>query len=133
MAIERTAVNPWNWSLAFGYNQGEVVEGHQRTLYCAGQTATDADGQTMHAGDMGAQIALAMDNLEAVLRDAGMNLANVIRLNFYTTDVDQFLASYGSAAERLAAAGVAPPGTLLGVARLAFPDLLVELEATAVA
>jgi enamine deaminase RidA (YjgF/YER057c/UK114 family) len=131
--VERTAVNPWQWSLQFGFNQGEVVEGGQRVLFCAGQTAVDADGAPQHAGDMAAQLALAADNLEAVLRDAGMSLANVVRLNFYTVDVDAFLANAGVLAERTGAAGVAPPGTLLGVARLAFPELMVELEATAVA
>jgi enamine deaminase RidA (YjgF/YER057c/UK114 family) len=131
--VERTAVNPWQWSLQFGFNQGEVVEGGQRVLFCAGQTAVDADGAPQHAGDMAAQLALAADNLEAVLRDAGMSLANVVRLNFYTTDVDAFLANAGVLGERTGAAGVAPPGTLLGVARLAFPELMVELEATAVA
>ena len=75
---------------------------------------------------------MAIDNLEAVLREAGMGLANVVRLNIYTTDVDLFFANYGPMTERLAAAGVAPPGTLLGVARLAFPELMVEIEATAV-
>jgi enamine deaminase RidA (YjgF/YER057c/UK114 family) len=131
--VERTAVNPWQWSLQFGFNQGEVVEGGQRVLFCAGQTAVDADGAPQHAGDMAAQIGLAADNLEAVLRDAGMGLANVVRLNFYTTDVDAFLANAGVLGERTGAAGVAPPGTLLGVARLAFPELMVEMEATAVA
>jgi enamine deaminase RidA (YjgF/YER057c/UK114 family) len=131
--VERTAVNPWQWSLQFGFNQGEVVEGGQRVLFCAGQTAVDADGAPQHAGDIAAQIGLAADNLEAVLRDAGMGLANVVRLNFYTTDVDAFLANAGVLGERTGAAGVAPPGTLLGVARLAFPELMVELEATAVA
>jgi enamine deaminase RidA (YjgF/YER057c/UK114 family) len=76
---------------------------------------------------------LAVDNVEAVLRDAGMTLANVVRLNIYTTDVDAYLANDGPLSERTRAAGVAPPGTLLGVARLAFPELLVEMEATAVA
>ena len=132
MTIRRVAVNPWTWSLEFGFNQGEVVEGERRTLYCAGQTAMSADGQPQHAGDMGAQVAMAVDNLEAVLGEAGMSLANVVRLNIYTTDVDELLANYGSVAERLQSAGVAPPGTLLGVARLAFPELLVEIEATAV-
>jgi enamine deaminase RidA (YjgF/YER057c/UK114 family) len=131
--VERTAVNPWQWSVQFGFNQGEIVEGGQRVLFCAGQTAVDADGTPQHAGDMAAQIGLAADNLEAVLRDAGMGLANVVRLNFYTTDVDAFLANAGVLGERTGAAGVAPPGTLLGVARLAFPELMVELEATAVA
>jgi len=131
--MERTAVNPWEWSLEFGFNQGEIVDGGQRVLFCAGQTSVDADGIAQHRGDMAAQLALATDNLEAVLRDAGMSLANVVRLNFYTTDVDAFLANAGVLAERTGAAGVAPPGTLLGVARLAFPELMIEVEATAVA
>jgi enamine deaminase RidA (YjgF/YER057c/UK114 family) len=131
--MERTAINPWQWSLQFGFNQGEVVEGGQRVLFCAGQTSVDGDGTPQHAGDMAAQVALAADNLEIVLRDAGMSLANVVRLNFYTTDVDAFIANAGALAERTGAAGVAPPGTLLGVARLAFPELMIEMEATAVA
>ena len=131
--MKRTPVNPWPWSLEMGFNQGEVVEGHTRQLILAGQTAMSADGQPQHAGDMGAQISMALDNVEAVLEGAGMTLSNVVRLNIYTTDVDAFFAEYGPAAERLGAAGVLPPGTLLGVSRLAFPELMVELEATAVA
>ena len=132
MSLRRTSVNPWPWSVEMGFNQGEIVEGHRRTLFCAGQTATSLEGQPQHGDDMSAQVAMALDNLEAVLGDAGMTLANVVRLNIYTTDVDRFLATYGQMTERLAAAGVAPPGTLLGVARLAFPELMVEIEATAV-
>jgi enamine deaminase RidA (YjgF/YER057c/UK114 family) len=62
-----------------------------------------------------------------------MGLEHLVRLNIYTTDVDRLFESYGVLAARTGAAQVAPPGTLLGVARLAFPELLVELEATAVA
>ena len=131
--MERTAVNPWEWSLTMGYNQGEVVSGHTRTLFCAGQTAVDAEGAPQHAGDMAAQVALALDNLERVLAHAGMGLSNLVRLNIYTTDVDSLFQHYGVLAARTAAAQVTPPGTLLGVARLAYPELLVELEATAVA
>jgi enamine deaminase RidA (YjgF/YER057c/UK114 family) len=131
--VERSAVNPWTWSVNFGFNQGELVEGANKVLFLAGQTSVDADGVPQHPGDMAAQIALAADNLEAVLREAGMTLANVVRLNFYTTDVDAYLANAGVLAGRTAAAGVAPAGTLLGVARLAFPELMIELEATAVA
>ena len=87
-----------------------------------------------NAGDMAGQAALAIDNLEAVLRAAGMSLADVVRLNFYTTDVDDYLTQGAAVVgARLGAAGVAPAGTLLGVARLAFPELLLEIEATAVA
>jgi enamine deaminase RidA (YjgF/YER057c/UK114 family) len=129
--VNRKAINPWPWSLEFGYNQAELIDGQRRTLVCAGQTAMSAEGAPQHAGDMPAQLALAMDNLEAVLSAAGMTLANVIRMNIYTTDVDRLLEHYGVLAERLGRAGVRPPGTLLGVARLAFPELMVELEATA--
>ena len=131
--MERTAVNPWEWSKAMGYNQGEVVSGQTRTLFCAGQTSVDADGAPQHAGDMAAQVSLALDNLERVLEHAGMGLSNLVRLNIYTTDVDSLFQHYGVLSARTAAAPVAPPGTLLGVARLAYPELLVELEATAVA
>ncbi|XVV07044.1 RidA family protein [Actinosynnema sp. CA-248983] len=131
--MERTAVNPWPWSVEMGFNQGEVVSGQTRTLYCSGQTAMDGAGKPQHDGDMAAQLASTLDNLEAVLGEAGMTLANLVRLNVYTTDVDLLFQHYGVLAARLGAAGVAPSTTMLGVARLAIPTLMVELEATAVA
>ncbi|WP_328853345.1 RidA family protein [Micromonospora globbae] len=133
MPMQRSAVNPWTWSVELGYNQGEIVTGHTRTLYCAGQTAMSDDGKPQHAGDMAAQLALSLDNLEAVLGEADMSLTNLVRLNVYTTDVDQLFAHYGVLAARLGAAGVAPTTTMLGVTRLAIPTLMVELEGTAVA
>jgi enamine deaminase RidA (YjgF/YER057c/UK114 family) len=133
VTIERTAVNPVTWSQALGFHQGELVSGHTRTLYCSGQTATDPDGAPQHADDMAAQVALSLDNLEAVLGHAGLSLADLVRLNVFTTDVDLLLEHYGVLASRLAAAGVAPATTLLGITRLAVPGLMVELEGTAVA
>ena len=130
--MERRSINPWQWSVELGFNQGELIEGHRRELICAGQTAMSASGEPQHPGDMGAQIQLSLSNLEEVLAGAGMTLANVVRLNIYTTDVDALFEQYGLIAERLGAAGVQPPGSLLGVAQLAYPELLVELEATAV-
>ncbi|MDA1361420.1 RidA family protein [Glycomyces luteolus] len=131
--MERTAVNPVEWSLELGFNQGELVAGHTRTLYCSGQTAMDGDGKPQHEGDMAGQLALSLDNLEAVLAAAGMSLANLVRLNVYTTDVDLLFPHYGVLAARLGAARVSPATTMLGVARLAVPGQMVELEGTAVA
>ena len=133
VAVERMAVNPWAWSVELGYNQGEVVSGHTRTLYCSGQTAMSDDGKPQHEGDMAAQLALSIDNLEAVLAAAGMSLASLVRLNVYTTDVDELFPHYGVLASRLGAAGVAPTTTMLGVTRLAIPGQMIELEGTAVA
>lgn len=132
MAMERTAINPVTWSLEMGFNQGELVSGHTRTLYVSGQTAMSADGRPLHEGDMAAQLALSVENLEAVLGEAGMTLANLVRLNVYTTDADLLFPHYGVLAGRLGAAGAAPATTMLGVVRLAIPGQLIELEGTAV-
>ncbi len=132
MATARTAVNPVTWSLEMGFNQGEVVSGQTRTLFISGQTARDAHGAPQHDGDMAAQLALSLDNVEAVLADAGMSLAHLVRLNVCTTDVDALLPHYGVLASRLQAAAVAPTTTMLGVTRLAISSLMVELEGIAV-
>lgn len=129
--MKRTAVNPWLWSLNFGYNQAEIIEGVGRQLVCAGQTAVDAGGNPQHPGDMRSQIALALDNLEAVLDAADMNLANVIRLGIFTTDVDETMKHFDVLGSRFGPVKASPPMTLLGVNRLAIPQLMFEIEATA--
>ncbi len=129
--MKKTAVNPWPWSLKLGYNQGEIISDARRQLVCAGQTAVDAEGNPQHPGDMRQQIALALDNLEAVLSKAEMSLANVTGLRIYATDVDEALKNFDLLGARFGAAQAAPPMTLLGVSRLALPPLLFEIEATA--
>jgi enamine deaminase RidA (YjgF/YER057c/UK114 family) len=129
--MQRTPVNPWNWSLNLGYNQGEVIEGAQRQLICAGQTSVDGEGNPQHLGDMRGQIGLALDNLQAVLARADMDLGNVIRLGVFATDVDEALKNFDLLGMRFGPFQSAPPMTLLGVTRLAIPGLLFEIEATA--
>ena len=131
--MERTAVNPWNCSIKLGYNQAEVIQGASRQVICAGQTSVDQNGAPQHAGDMRGQIALALDNLEAVLEGAGMTLANVVKLGVYATDVDEALKNFDLMGKLFGHHQVAPPMTLLGVTRLALPDLMFEIEATAMA
>ncbi len=131
--MERRIINPWTWQDEYGYVQANEVSGAQRTLYCAGQGANDATGAAVLAGDMRGQIGLALDNLEAVLSAAGYTVADIVRLNIYVTDVDQFFANYDAFIGRLAAAGCRHAGSLIGVARLAFPEMMIEIEATAVA
>ncbi len=130
--MESRTINPWTWQEQYGFNQGHEVTRAERTLYLAGQTSLDDDGNLVHEGDMAGQISKSIDNIEAVLAQADMTLANVVRLNVYTTDVDAFVEN-AAAMGRLNEAGCRHSSTLLGVARLAFPKLLVELEATAVA
>ena len=129
--MDRRVINPWTWQNEMGFAQAFEVTNVTRTLICSGQTSVSPEGQPMHEGDMRAQINLALDNLQAVLDQAGYDVSNIVRLDFFTTDVDQFFAAFDILGERLNAAGCVVPGTLLGVSRLAFPELMVEIEAMA--
>ena len=129
---DKRAVNPWTWQDAYGFSQGVAIQGATRQLVCSGQTSVDAQGNPLHPGDLPAQLRQALDNLEAVLGKAGMSLADVVRLNYYTTDVPGYLAASGEVARRFAGVACLPAGTLLGVSSLFHPDILVEIEATAI-
>lgn len=129
--MKRTPVNPWSWSQHLGYNQVEILEGVSRQLICAGQTSVDADGNPQHPGDMRSQMTLALDNLEAVLNAADMDLTNVTRLDIYATDVDELMKNFDVIGARFGSVGAAPPQSVLGVSRLAIPPLMFEITATA--
>lgn len=129
--MNQVPINPWSWQDQLGYAQAIEVAHGSHTLYCAGQAAMNADGQPVET-DMAGQIELSLANLETVLTQAGYSLTNVVRLNMYTTSTAQFFAAYGKLLSRLKAANCLPAGTLVEVRALAFPQLLVEFEATAV-
>ncbi len=131
--MNRSAVNPTDWSLQFGFNQGELVEGAGKLLFVSGQVSIGDDGRPQHGDDLRGQMGLAMDNLEAVLAKAGMGLSNVVRLTIYTTEIDDVFKNFDAVTSRLDAAEVKPAQTMLGVARLALPQLKIEIEATAAA
>jgi enamine deaminase RidA (YjgF/YER057c/UK114 family) len=130
--VEKRAINPGDWQDQFDFSQGIEVRGAERVIYCAGQTSVDAGGRPLHPGDMAAQFHQALDNLETVLGKAGLGLSDVVRLNYYVTDVPAFKEAAPKVGERLRAAGCKPASTLLGIARLAEPEWLIEIEATAV-
>ena len=130
--VEQKIINPWTWQDRAGFSQAIETTGGPKVLYCAGQTSVTADGNPIHTENMEAQILQALDNLETVLTAAGYSLSNVVRLNYYTTNVDYFLSCYQSAIARLQQANCRPASTLLGVERLANTALMIEIEATAV-
>jgi enamine deaminase RidA (YjgF/YER057c/UK114 family) len=130
--VERKIINPWKWQEALGFVQGHEVTGGQRVFYCAGQIPVDAEGKSVHAGDFRGQLNRVIDNLEQVLVAGGFTFADVVRLNIYTTDLEGFFANRAVILDRLVGAGAKYTSTLLGVARLARPEFLVEIEATAV-
>lgn len=130
--MEQRRINPWQWQDRYGFSQAIEVSNASRVLYCAGQASVDDQGNPLHAGDMRKQLEQAFRNLESVLAAAGLGLSHVVRLNYYTTDVDAFMSASDIVGRVLTTAPCQPSGTLLGVTKLAFPGLMIEIEATAV-
>jgi enamine deaminase RidA (YjgF/YER057c/UK114 family) len=123
-------VNPWEWSKAFGFSQAVKLTDTRELLVCAGQTAMGPDGSLPPSADMGQQVRAALENVVAVLEAGGMTPANIVRSNIYTTDVDACIGVLGSTVQEVLGS-ILPASTLLGVNRLAFPELLVEIEVIA--
>jgi enamine deaminase RidA (YjgF/YER057c/UK114 family) len=130
-AAALTRINPTTWNEPFGFDQAQLRRAPERLLTLAGQGPVDENGELMHAGDVAAQVALAMANVEIVLAAGGMDLGDVFTMTVYAVDVDAVMAAYGAIGRRLAAYGATPPSTLVGVARLAIPGMAVEIAVTA--
>jgi enamine deaminase RidA (YjgF/YER057c/UK114 family) len=123
-------INPWEWSKAFGFSQAMKLTGSQEVLVCSGQTAMGPDGSLPASADMGQQVRTALENVVTVLEAGGMTPANIVKSNIYTTDVDACIGVLGRTVQEVFGS-ILPASTLLGVARLAFPELLVEIEVLA--
>ncbi|AYJ48149.1 RidA family protein [Rhodococcus sp. P1Y] len=117
------------------YRQVSVAQG-SRLVFLAGQVARDADGNKVGEGDFAAQVEQAYLNVATALAAVGGSFDDVAKLTVYVVDWNEekmplLGEGVARAAERL---GVDPvkPITLIGVVALGEPDILVEVEATAV-
>ena len=88
--MKKTVFNPWTWQEQLSYVQAVEVTETTGTLYCAGQAAVHADGTSSDA-DMRTQLALAIQNLETVISDAGYECRNIVKLTIYSTSTDEFI------------------------------------------
>ena len=129
--MERDIVNPWEWQKNLSFVQGNHLKGVTEWLVCAGQTSAAEDGAAQFPGDMEGQIRQCFRNVETVLAAKGFTLADVVRMTYYTTDIDKFFEGMAPVRAELRERGYRPTATLLGVTRLADPEMLVEIEATA--
>ena len=108
-----------------------------RQVHVAGQISRDANGTPLAPGDLAGQVAHALRNTAAGLAAAGASFRDVVRLTFYVTDwqpetIDAFMDGIGRVTDELGLPQPMPPASLIGVAYLFMPDVLVEVEATAV-
>lgn len=132
--VRKVAINPPSVfpSLEHGFSQAVLASG-RRTLYVSGQTAWDAQKQIIGGADLEGQARQAFTNLRAVVEAAGGTLADVVALRIYVVDYrPEKAAPVGRAFRQFFSDGVKPASTWLGVAALADPGFLIEVEATAV-
>jgi enamine deaminase RidA (YjgF/YER057c/UK114 family) len=123
-------VNPWEWSKGFGFSQAVKLTEPREWLVCSGQTAMGPDGSLPATSDMGEQVTVALDNVVTVLAAAGMTPANIVKSTIFTTDVDAIIEVLAPAAQKILGSSL-PASTLIGVPRLAFAELKVEIEVLA--
>ncbi|OLT34290.1 hypothetical protein BJF84_07960 [Rhodococcus sp. CUA-806] len=111
-------------------SQCVVVRDVERTLYLSGQTAITADGSFDGVGDVDAQIRLSFENIRLILDAASGALDNVVKLTVYFRDIGDLDIYTGILGELFPE--TRPAQTVVEVARLAMPELLVEIDAVAV-
>ena len=100
------------------------------TVYVSGLVSRDKQGNVIGKGDMAAQIRQVGENLTAALAAAGATLADLVRTQTFTTDIDEFFKHVDVRMQYFGAA--LPTSTTVEVRRLSHPDFLVEVEAIAV-
>ncbi|MEU1878943.1 RidA family protein [Streptosporangium sp. NPDC020072] len=105
-------------------------------VHVSGQVARQADGTPVAPGDLAGQVAQALRNTAAGLTGAGASFADVLRLTFYVTrwspeKIGDLMAGVETVAEEIGLRLPMPPASLIGVDHLFEPDVLVEVEATA--
>jgi enamine deaminase RidA (YjgF/YER057c/UK114 family) len=128
--MQKTEVNPWTWQDQWGFSQAVKADDARTTLHVSGQTSMSAEGQPVHAGDFPAQTRLAFENLRAVLAAAGGSLDNVVKLNVFLIDMANIF-EYGKVKSEFFT-GPQPAASVVAVRALALPELMIEIEASAV-
>jgi enamine deaminase RidA (YjgF/YER057c/UK114 family) len=101
-----------------------------RLVWTSGQIAMDRDGNIVGAGDWEEQARAVFGNVTTALDAAGAGWSNVVKLTFFVVDVAE-LATIRAVRDEFVDRSRPPTSTLVQVAGLAFPDLLLEVEAVA--
>lgn len=131
MAPQLEILHPANWKKASGYANGIAARG--RTIFVGGQIGWNGD-QVFEETTLAGQTRQALENIVAVLAEAGAGPQHVARMTWYITDKQAYLSSLKEigAAYRAVMGRHFPAMAMVQVAALIEDEALVEIEATAV-
>lgn len=130
--VKLTACNPESLVPAKAFSHALVVEGVQRWVFISGQVAIDSAGQVIAPGDLFAQIEVTLQNLGSALTAAGATFRDLVKVTIFVVDLDPAdLAQIREIRSRYLPQDPPIAITLVGVERLAFPGLRIEIEGTA--
>jgi enamine deaminase RidA (YjgF/YER057c/UK114 family) len=122
-------VNPPTLNKPNGYTHVVIATG-SRTIFIAGQTATDKNGNVIGKGDFRAQATQVFENLKSALAAAGASFSDVVKLNYYVLDMGNAPVLREVRNGYLGSAF--PASTLVQVGKLAQDGFMLEIEAVAV-
>jgi enamine deaminase RidA (YjgF/YER057c/UK114 family) len=128
--LDRRQINPWRWQDRLGFSQAWRVDGARSIVFLAGQAPVSAEGRLVGEGDFEAQTRQVFENLATVLAESGASFASIVKLVVYVTDTTKLLDYARIKGEYIP--GAQPASTAIGVASLALPGMLIEVDATAV-
>ena len=126
---ERRLINPPELFPPPGFSHVAVATG-QRLVFVAGQVALSPDFAVIGEGDLAAQTRAAMECVGVALRAAGAGWDDVVRRTIYTVAPTEFEV-IGRAIAEVTGESADPPQTIIGVTGLALPQLMIEIEVTA--